>query len=147
MMYMTDELKIKSEAIFEKYKIFLRDVISKEKDLDVVKIEKRFGNKINIEKFALEGTTMYLADGEALEDGYYHTKMRPKFEEGKDVSLYELHSDFVRKYETSGLISKKNGKILLDSFELTPMIYKPDDPEMHKPQRGVIAIIKFEYDK
>ena len=77
---MTDELKIKSEAIFEKYKVFLRDVISKEKDLDVVRIEKRFGNKINIGKHVSDGVTMYLPDGEALEDGYYHTKMKPLLE-------------------------------------------------------------------
>lgn len=144
---MTDELKIKAEAIFEKYNKFLRDVISKEKDLDVVRIEERFGNKINFEKNSTGDWPMYLMEGEALEDGYYHTKMRTRFEEGKVVSLYELHSDFVNRYETSGLINKKNSKILLSSLELTPTIYKPDDPEMHKPQRCIIAVIKFEYDK
>ena len=144
---MTDELKIKAEAIFEKYNKFLRDVISKERDLDIVRIEKRLGNKINVEKHLSEGTTMYLMEGEALEDGYYHTKMTPLFEEGKEISLYELHGDFVRRYETSGLINKKNGKILLDSLELTATIYKPEDPERFKPQRGIIAVIKFEYDK
>lgn len=145
---MTDELKIKAEAIFEKYKVFLRDVISKEKDLDVVRIEKRFGNKFNVDKYeTTRDSTIYLIEGEAIEDSYYHTKMYSKFEEGKEVSLYELHNDFIRIYETSGLIGKKNGKILLDSLELTATIYKPDDPEMHKPQRGIIAVIKFEYDK
>ena len=144
---MTQDLKKKAEVIFEKYKIFLRDIISKEKDLDVVRIEKRLGNKRNVEKHVSGDITMYLAEGEFLEDGYYHTKMRPLFEENKEVSMYELHDDFIRTYETSGLIGKKNGKILLDSFELTPTIYKPKDPEMYKPQRGIIAVIKFEYDK
>ncbi len=137
---MVNDLKCKSDLLLERYKIFLHDIISKEKNIDVVSLEKRFGDKIYLSKD-------FDREGEALFDGYYYTKMRPLFEEGKEVSLRELHNDFVDRYENSGLKMKKNSKILLDSFEFTHTIYKPDEPEIYKPFRGIMAIIKFEYDK
>ena len=142
-----DDIINAEEAMFVEYKTLLHDVISKEKDLDVVRIEKRFGNRINVERHVSGDVTMYLREGEALEDGYYHTKMRAHYYENKPFSVYELHSDFVRKYEESGLISKKNGKILLSSLELTQTVLDPKDPKMLNPKRCIIAIIKFEYDK
>jgi len=142
-----DAITNAEEAMFVEYKTLLHDVMSKEKDLDVVRIEERFGNRYNVEKNMIGDWPMNLREGEALEDGYYHTKMRTYYYENKPFSVYDLHSDFVRRYEESGLISKKNGKILLSSLELTQTVLDPKDPKMLNPKRCIIAIIKFEYDK
>jgi hypothetical protein len=142
-----DAITNAEEAMFIEYKKFLHDVISKEKDLDVVRIEQRLGDKYNTEKNTIGDWPMHLREGEALEDGYYLTKMRAYYYENKPFSAYDLHSDFVRKYEESGLISKKNGKILLSSLELTQTVLDPKDPKMLNPKRCIIAVIKFEYDK
>jgi hypothetical protein len=117
------------EDILLKYNEYLLENPSR-----CIKVEKRFGNKSYFENLMIEG--------ECMMDGFFTTKLRVYYEEGKLFSIDKLHISLLETFIVSGLANKNEGKILLSDIMLSPTIY---DTAHYTPKRCVLATIKYEF--
>lgn len=72
--------------------------------------------------------------------------MRVKYVEGEDINPHEIHKDIMNQYRQSGIgVLKENGKIVVNSFQLTSKIYDPND--FDNTFRGLMVRYHYEYDE
>ena len=133
-MYSTNVESLEKD-LFDNYKLFLE-----KNDSACIAIEKRLGSKFFFSK------KDYLFEGEAIDDGYFQTKLNVYFEEGKELSYRVIHESIMSIYVKSGLIGKKNAILLLDNLKLTQTIYSPENNQDFIKKRGIIATIKYQHD-